>query len=468
MEQNVPIEKWFENHICSKINVGDRSTPKQTEQPLPLQNVPQQQIQQKKQQQQEEAEKYFQEEYFNQAAVRQREQQKSAARARKEEADRAQKVAEDRALKEQADLAQKAAAERAQKEQEANQEEVLRQQEKEVLRQQAEEVLRQQEEATREQEPDHWDQYNKDHGFINWQEIDRQIELDQPEPLLEWEDDEIPQPLLKNQKEFRLLTLNVEEFHEIHKNAQKLQKFYALIVQVDADVILLQEDTDTVPAPIGYKRVAVCNSHRGYNELLQNSILVKTTDNSVLGALSGPLFQAAAAPERCYSACSYRGIDIATLHLSGGRFEDERFQDFLTLRDQQVAALKKFDIVAGDFNCHPLVSVANHPIYQQLKNPEDQANFEVYMRSGHLPLLEAGLTQLQITEATDSFGGKSDNVYYNGKKLRVKKIDYLKTMGAGRGTDTFYTDHNGIIVDFEILNTHPFSPPFLPLPPILF
>lgn len=277
------------------------------------------------------------------------------------------------------------------------------------------------------------------------QQIQQRQELQELQPSQQRQEPQQLEPLSEG---FRMLILNVEEYHE----PGAIAGIHGLIVQVDPDIILFQEDVTTVPRPTRYRLVSSCDSHHGWADMLSNTIMVKDDDRSVTDS-GHALFDMTGyqgIPRRCYASATYKALKIANIHLSGGRFEDPGYATNLHLRDKQVSQLVDYDIVAGDFNSSPQEEAFpdSHPVLQNITDPYQRILFKEYMQSGHKPLIDAGMSKIHIGEPTDPYGGKPDNVYYRSDKIRVKDISYLKAMGSGKGSSTFYTDHNGLIIDF--------------------
>lgn len=202
------------------------------------------------------------------------------------------------------------------------------------------------------------------------------------------------------------------------------------------DVVLLQEFAISRldVAPAGYKVVADASSgEEGWKDArLANAILVKDTF-VVESTFSFNLASAKeATPREC--ACAHlRGpppeclrFFTCSVHLTGGRFDDDKWQVFPTERVQELEALlsvvtnvrtqahrkpphkgKKATwplIIAGDFNAmlSPEVagsSMSTHPKYQQALQDGNADKFLEYATCGHSFLHEHGFRSVYYPES---------------------------------------------------------------------
>ena len=242
-----------------------------------------------------------------------------------------------------------------------------------------------------------------------------------------------------------LLTANIEELHTAGAN-HTLGLLHDTLNQSSADVITLQEDFENNNKTLTkYDRVSTCSTHFGWSSILQNNIYIKK--GIQLNSYDNGDLPVGHAQLRCWSSATVKGVKIITFHLSGGRFEDALYKEFLNLRDQQVdtAIAEGADIILGDFNSGPSTMPVNHPVYKNLSNA-DRETFIQYARSGHKSLISAGYVRLTSDgpdAATDSFGNISDHIYYNPNKLLPTKMEYIRLMPE-------MSDHNGILATFDI------------------
>lgn len=274
--------------------------------------------------------------------------------------------------------------------------------------------------------------------------------------------------------EIGVLTLNVEGYRRFFNptlggNNNNLKLLDNLISEYNPDVLLLQEDIlqdiENI-YPSDWVRVSVCESHdssvpnpkkpRSYKPFC-NSILVRPYN--VVNVISSDQKDLIGnnTPLRCSATIDYKLqnkiIKISTLHLSGGRYEDSRYNEITYLRDDQIKMLIGSDIIAGDFNSNPNDNKIpkSHPVYKSLITDLEKQTFFNYFKSGHRPLLDNGYFPVKIDKNTDMYGGTPDAYYYNPDVLILLEthiincLDYKTIKG-----DPLLTDHNGIYCKFRI------------------
>jgi hypothetical protein len=262
-----------------------------------------------------------------------------------------------------------------------------------------------------------------------------------------------------------ILTLNVEGYNRLRYTnvdndldidiESRDLIFHNLINKLDPDLLLLQEDiTDIYPIK-NWTRVSMCESH--YSNIIDkkysNSILIRSDNiKNISNSYSKMLTTTNEFPKRCSSSILYRSrISITNVHLSGGKFDDKKYQlaNKINLRNNQINEVIGSDIIAGDFNSNPSEEFfpVSHPVYKSLETDLERQAFRHYFVSGHKPLFDAGYIPVPINTNTDIFGGNPDAVYYNPDRLElldVKVIEFLPDL----------TDHNGIYCKFYIKNNN--------------
>ena len=262
-----------------------------------------------------------------------------------------------------------------------------------------------------------------------------------------------------------VLTLNVEGYRRFFNptlggNPSNFTILDKLINQYNPDVLLLQEDIlpDKIDAyPNGWQRIAVCESHISTvkSKPFCNSILVRPENAHLVTNHHKDMLDSGIFPERCFATIEYKGLTITTLHLSGGRYEDDNYAyaNKHDLRNKQSRQLIGADIIAGDFNSNPNPDFfpKHHPTYTRLHSDIERQAFRDYFISGHQPLLDAGYVPVPIDIATDIYGGNPDACYYNPKKLTLTEMHIIPCLEEknARG-QILITDHNGIYCQFLI------------------
>lgn len=255
----------------------------------------------------------------------------------------------------------------------------------------------------------------------------------------------------------KVLSINVEYYTKITKN-KNYRVFDDIIKDLDPDILLLQEDIDgDFPDPSVWIRMASCESHEGpiRGQKLRNSVLVKDINSHITSHIKSAKLDTTStafdgqynSSVRCYSSLKYNNISIASVHLYGGRFDDEMYETYSDIRDRQISALIGIDIIGGDFNSNADVNKVphKHPIYKSLKTDIERQVFQNYFISGHKPLLDKGYLPVPVNSPTDMYGGNPDAIYYNGIKLKLISSEVIDFISKN------LSDHNGIFCIFNII-----------------
>jgi hypothetical protein len=241
-----------------------------------------------------------------------------------------------------------------------------------------------------------------------------------------------------------LISFNVFGFHKIRNNAEKKLLFEEIISMYSPDLLLLQEDLLSQYPP-NYDKLTGSPSIEG----LMNTILVRS---DLLSHVT-KVFQTQRlmtderlSVDRSATSIIFKGISICNFHLSGGKVDDVYFKEIVDLRNRQVQPFTGYDIIAGDFNGNPYDNkfALSHPIFMTASQ-SDQQIFKQYFKSGHKPLLEAGMASVHIDRPTDVFGGNPDHVYYDAKKLRILAVNVIDMITLD------LSDHNAIYVSMKLL-----------------
>lgn len=243
-----------------------------------------------------------------------------------------------------------------------------------------------------------------------------------------------------------ILTLNVKAYEDAEPT-----EIYKKILSTKADVVCLQEDLYSNHNEInGYKKVVKCKGEKYHKDFLSNSIYVKKDiyndiefNESVDITYKDSI--------RCSSLIKIYGITISNVHLTGGRYDDQKYEKYENAKSIQLDNLvSKFkpDIILGDFNGESVddevkKSIKDYKLYKKLKQNQ-KSKYINYSLSGHNYLLNKKYTKAyeeNDVRPTSVYGGVPDWVYYNRKilyKVKVKKIETLDI-----------TDHNGILITFK-------------------
>ena len=154
---------------------------------------------------------------------------------------------------------------------------------------------------------------------------------------------------------------------------------------------------------------------------------------------------------RCSSLIKIYGITISNVHLTGGRYDDQKYEKYENAKSIQLDNLvSKFkpDIILGDFNSESVddevkKSIKDYKLYKKLEQNQ-KSKYINYSLSGHNYLLNKKYTKAyeeNDVRPTSVYGGVPDWVYYNRKILYKVKVKKIKTLDV--------TDHNGILITFK-------------------
>lgn len=120
------------------------------------------------------------------------------------------------------------------------------------------------------------------------------------------------------------------------------------------------------------------------------------------------------------------------LHLTGGRFNDRHFENFIDTKDQHIEKLlnhlqEKLTqtnrgndlpiIVAGDFNGSPHFDgeMQRYKVYTDLPSVTEKHRFEQYYTGGHKLLMQNGFHQVENVGETTAYGTIVDYFYCRGQ-----------------------------------------------------
>jgi len=234
-----------------------------------------------------------------------------------------------------------------------------------------------------------------------------------------------------------------------------------------ADVICLQEDlvktnlalTEWL-SDIGEKYYLAnqCLSHNvdggDVGKILSNSIYVRdnvSVDHSKDESFSNvENISDYRASQRCATYAIVKGLVIANVHLTGGRFDDINAAILGRVKQTQLWKIVKHtspDIILGDFNGDNAVNMQLNSYDPYLNDPDV---FGRYWTAGHKFLVDQGYIRVPFDGPTTIFGTRSDHVYYKIGKIKSVKSQKIVMYTAYGDKSMKYSDHNGLFVTFEI------------------
>lgn len=247
--------------------------------------------------------------------------------------------------------------------------------------------------------------------------------------------------------EFTIFTLNIAMFEKANK-AKLSQK----IKSINADIVFIQEDIVKTSSndyewlnngkEPRYQLLYQCVSHpiaSGLGNRLANSIYKK---NSIKGEFDlsqrysynavDDITVAEKAAKRCAALSKFRNILMASVHLSGGRFDDKEFKKLGELKEKQLSKLVELgvDIIAGDFNGD--ISI------DKLTSKGKDA-FDKYWTAGHGMLKGKGYSRVDLDGSTSA---RVDHIYYKDSKLKLLDAKIIDCLDV--------SDHNGLLAKFAI------------------
>jgi endonuclease/exonuclease/phosphatase family metal-dependent hydrolase len=231
-----------------------------------------------------------------------------------------------------------------------------------------------------------------------------------------------------------------------------------------AHVICVQEDLVepglTIPhfdlavrcvgEPIG-DRGFLCNSI-----FVKRGLVVKDTAVVTLPSAEGRFVP------RCALLCTVKGVRIANLHLTGGRYDDRQAHVAPDIKDLQVHRVLQLDprrapdIVVGDLNGQPGLLPPSAVAYQATLPSMAAKSFPAFFSGGHATLRNAGyqpvLSRTSEPHVTSVFGTSPDWIY-------VRPRPGLQSAGPSTRvnftrTDSVVSDHDAVMARFILTKTH--------------
>ena len=261
-------------------------------------------------------------------------------------------------------------------------------------------------------------------------------------------------------EEFSIFTLNIRMF----KNAD-YKRLAQRIKSVNADIVFIQEDiikTSTGdyewlnrgPEP-RYQLLYQCESHQTNSPLgdrLANSIYKRTSMHNKFDIRQRYSYNSvdditsdSNAAKRCAAISKFGNILMASVHLTGGRFDDEKYATLGLIKSQQLNNLVALgvDLIAGDFNGDTDIGdqLDKYNIYTNL-SPKEKKVFGLYWTAGHELLVKHKYQRVELDGVTSAYGTRVDHIYYNPSKLKLLDAQLIDCSDV--------TDHSGILARFAI------------------
>ena len=225
-------------------------------------------------------------------------------------------------------------------------------------------------------------------------------------------------------------------------------EIYRKLLVVNADVVCIQEDLYSNNKKLnGYTKIVKCKAEKYGNDFLSNSIFVKNefANKISYNKLCDITYKNSV---RCSSLINIFGVTIANVHLTGGRYDDKKYEKYEKARMRQLEKLvTKYnpDVIVGDFNSESVKeelkkSLRNYDLYNNL-DEKHKKQYIKYSLSGHNYLLNKRYTKAykeKRVRPTSIYGGVPDWFYYKNEVLNIVNVSLLSFMDV--------TDHNGILV----------------------
>jgi len=200
----------------------------------------------------------------------------------------------------------------------------------------------------------------------------------------------------------------------------------------------------------GYRQVAQCLGQNYKGRKICNTIYVRDDLLKTVYNLQPDLdITCSCLTKRCATSISIKGIKLVNLHLCGGRFDYNKYQEQLDTKKCQIQrsidSLQP-DLIVGDFNSEAeFEQLEAYDFYQEL-NPTQQQTFMQYLTSHYQPLsgnnFQTAYRRDQVGSTT-SFGNTVDWIYYKPNRLVPIAVQIFETISKQM------SDHNGVLVAFK-------------------
>ncbi len=257
------------------------------------------------------------------------------------------------------------------------------------------------------------------------------------------------------------MSFNIQSYSEVKADSKNLTDFIESCGS--PDIICSQEDMYFINMDTkGYDLIQACEGEEYRSAVMSNNILMNK--NSTLEKISSEAISLKGMG-RVYRCCSIIivklgnvEIKIANVHLSGGRYDDQQFNNELysSIKNEQMQQVINAnpDIIVGDFNSYFLNDdidslLTEYYIYQQAIQRNLKNEYIKWATSVHQILLDSNYIPANLNVGdTTMFGGTVDWIYYNNNDNKFKSIKVEKHL-AMTGTKPPYTpvisDHNALV-----------------------
>mmetsp|Transcript_35395 Transcript_35395/g.42683 ORF Transcript_35395/g.42683 Transcript_35395/m.42683 type:complete len:380 (+) Transcript_35395:62-1201(+) len=283
-----------------------------------------------------------------------------------------------------------------------------------------------------------------------------------------------------NSCSLKVATWNVASMQRGTKSeiSKRLLHLQATVTFQNADVILLQEGISFLPEGIqndmylpGYERASACATEvlwetepayiRGGRHL-QNSVFYNTDTLILLNSAANKISTAQKVVPRCVASAVIETRDgtgtqftVASVHLTGGRYVDGRFEMFALNKMMEVSnalhLAQRPDIIGGDLNSYG--SKDEVIMFQKEYEPFLHAT-AMGKQNAYLDWAIEGTTSFENNgylrrgdnnKSTTYYGGTIDHIY-----LKNETTTGLKFCGATEVHGNFtYSDHRMVVTYFS-------------------
>ncbi len=282
-----------------------------------------------------------------------------------------------------------------------------------------------------------------------------------------------PTPSLIPTPTLTIASINVEMYRKLRNRPDLMaQEITRRLGHANADVICVQEDLVLVTrSPDGHRKVKQPLLHiPGYDLIVQCvGEKIKITSTGVYHLCNSTFVKSGVPWEtplpqqlwniddqfvpRCASMCSVRGVRIANVHLTGGRYDDVKAHVAEHVKSTQLQKLLEVDapdVVVGDFNGSPHVSSETIGPYQETLPAEARDKFKAFFVGGHDLLRLNGFMAVAREDGsayvTSIFGTSPDWMYYSPRVVQgvrgyLRKVDF--TTPPHRASD-----HDALVATF--------------------
>lgn len=262
----------------------------------------------------------------------------------------------------------------------------------------------------------------------------------------------------KSNQQLKIMSVNIQSY-DTCKIDDICGNLFGIINFSGADIICLQEDLEnnqeSIKGLYNYILVSSCHAEQIYDTYLVNRIFVHKSIINLVEEIKNLDISNNCKVPRCAVYIKVNNMSLVNLHLCGGRFDDVYYRDLHNTRYDQIQSIFKHlgfipDLIVGDFNIEATIDEAkktlqSYPFYTKL-SPYEKQRYIQYATSHHALLnhhgYQSAYTQHDIGP-TSKFGGTPDLAYYQPNRLMPISFNKIYLLE--------YTDHNGVIITFEII-----------------